>query len=563
MRFIKILSITTAVFILILSQNLQAQSSDPHIKKGLQMIDLGNAKEAVSYFHDIVTSGPKNPEAHAGLALALAESGDLTTAETEVATAYDLERKNILVRIARGVVFGKKGKRPEAVEEFNKAIKINDKDLSTYLALAHYYLSIDSLKSAEVILYRAQSVNGNDVRPFLGLAELYEKQHIPDLAIEQYQEAKKIDATDLTVSVKLAQLYFRAGKYNDAIREWDNITKTDSNYSRAYFEIAHIYDISDDHLNAAKFAEKYVSHEPGNVRGMLLLARSLSESNQYPKALPYLEKLSKIDSTKNFVDLYLARSYFFSKEYAKANQLFASTKNLGAYDLYYYGFSLKEAGDTSGAIEKWKLALVADTSHRAQEKLKIREQIISYLNIQKKYGEIAPLYLESAKQKNSADDYTSAGQSYNAANMPQEARSAFEAALKINPKLVKAMVGIADVMEKSPETVASAEKMIDSAATFASSPEDKESIGSAYVRLGITYYTAKDYEASTSVLERSLTYLSTKSVYLVNAYNVLGAGYLQLQNCKKAQEYYKKVLEINPNDENAKKGLDYLRQVCK
>jgi tetratricopeptide (TPR) repeat protein len=554
--------ISILIFVFFLAGNIYSQTSDPQIKKALQLIDLGNPKQALSDLRQISASEPKNPEAHAALALAMLETDDIANAEKEVAIAYDLERKNVLVRIARGVLAGKKRKREDAVEEFNKAIKINDKEISSYLYLGRYYLSIDSLKSAEVIFYRAQSVNANDVRPFLGLAELYEKQHILDLAIEQYQEAKKIDPKDEIVMAKLAQLYFRANKYNEAIKEWDNLSKIDPNYSRAYYEMAHIYDISDDHANAAKYAEQYVALNPDNMEGIWLSARSLAESNQYQKALPYLEKAAKVDSMR--ANLYLARSYFFSKEYVKANQLYAASKNLNAYDLYYYGFSLISINDTTGAIDKWKQSLIADTNHKAQEKFNIRGQIAGFLNIQKKYAEIAPLYLDAAKQSNLPGDYTDAGQFYLAANMMNEARSTFEAALKINPKFIKALVGIADVLGKNSESLGGAEKMLDSAATIAKTPEENEIVGNGYVRLAIYYYTLKDYETITSILEdKALRLLDKKSPYLINAYNVLGTAFLQLKNCKKAQEYYKKVLEINPDEDNAKKGLDYLKQICK
>ena len=338
----------------------------------------------------------------------------------------------------------------------------------------------------------------------------------------------------------------------------------DPSYSRAYFEMAHIYDITEDHTNAAKYAEKFVTLNPDNTDGIWLLARSLAESNQYQKALPYLEKAAKNDSLKTYTDLYLARSYFFGKEYAKANQLYAASKNLNAYDLYYYGFSLISSGDTIGGIAQWRLELAADTSHKAEEKLKVRQQIISYLNIQKKYSEIAGMYMQTAKDKNSADDYTSAGQFYNVANMSEEARSAFESALKINPKSIKAAVGLADITAKNPENLHKAEKMIDEASENAVTPEDKETIGNSYARLGIQYYTAKQYEECTKILEnRSMKYLTGKSPFIINVYNVLGAGYLQQKNYKKSQEYYKKVLEIDAANEDAKKGLDFIKQVGK
>ena len=545
-----------------LAGTILSQTSNERIKKDLQLIELGNPNQALIDLMKLTGENSKDPEAHAALALALIGTGDISNAAKEVDIAYDHERKNVLVRVARGVLFGKQGKRNDAVEEFNRAIKINDKDIATYLYLARFYISVDSLKPAEIILYRAQSVDAKDVRPFLGLAELYEKQHSLDLAIEQYQDAKKIDPKDVTVISNLAGLYFRVQQYNNAIKEWDNLTKVDPNYARAYYEIAHIYDISDDHVNAAKYAEKYIALEPDNQDGIWLLARSLAESNQYQKAQPYLEKAAKNDSLKGLTDLYLARSYFFDKNYTKANQLYSASKNLSAYDLYYYGFSLISSGDTTMGMYKWKDELKADSSGRAEEKLHVRQQIIAYLNIQKKYGEIADIYIGVAKMKNSADDYASAGQFYNVANMPEQAQTAFEAALKIDPKSIKAQVGIADVMGKNPEKLADAEKMIDNAAVNALAPEDKETIGNSYARLGIQYYTAKDYEGSARVLEnKSLKYLTGKSLFLINVYKVLGAAYLQEKNFKKSSEFYKKAQEINPDDEDVKKGLDFIKQV--
>ncbi len=556
-------SISLILFsLLFFAASTYSQTSNEKIKKALQLIDLGNPDQALTDLKQIAISEPKNPEAHAALALAEIETGDISGADKEVAIAYDIERKNVLVRIARGTLYGKQNKREDAVEEFNRAIKINDKEIASFLYMARFYLSVDSLKSAEIALYRAQAVNGNDVRPFLGLAELYEKQHSLDLAIEQYQDAKKIDAKDVIVIAKLAQLYFRAGKYNDAIKEWDNLSKVDPNYSRAYYEIAHIYDISEDHVNAAKFATKYVALEPENKDGVWLLARSLAESNQYKEALPYLEKAAKNDSLKTFTDLYLARSYFFEKDYPKAIQLYSVSKKLGVYDLYYYGYSLIINGDTLGGLDKWRNALIVDTSGKVDERLKIVPSIISYLNALKKYPELAAMYIEQAKKKSSAEDYANAGAFYTVAKMPQDAELAFNSALKIDPKLLKAKLGIALLIAKDQDRLQAAEKMIDETSAFAVDTKDKEKIGVAYASLGFQYLISKEYEGSIRVLvEKSLKYLTDKSFVLTSVYKGAASAYLQLKNYKKATEYYKKVEAINPKDEDIKKGLDYIKQV--
>ncbi len=566
MRFYKNLSFTFFLLVSLSSVSiLYSQTSNDKIKKALQLIDLGNPKQALTDLRQIAASDTKNAEAHAALAIALIENGDIAGAEKEVATAYDQDRKSVLVRISRGELFGKQEKREDAVEEFNRAIKINDKEISSFLALAHYYISIDSLKPAEIMLYRAQSVNPNDVRPFIGLAELYERQHAIDLAIEQYQDAKKIDSKDVTVLAKLAQLYFRAKKYNDAVKEWDNLIKLDPNYSRGYYEMALIYDIAEDHTSAAKYAEKYVELNPENTDGIWLLSRSLAESNQYQKALPYLEKSAKNDSLKTYTDLYLARSYFFEKKYAKAIQIYTVSKKLGAYDFYYYGFSLISTGDTLGGLDKWKQAITVDTSRLVDERLKITMGILGYLNILKRYPEVAAMYVEEAKRKSSAVDYSIAGQFYNVADMPREAESAFDSALSIDPKLIAARVGRADqIGKKNPDNIAAAEKLLDEISTADVSPKEKGLMGIAYARLASRYFAVKDFSSGVKVLEeKSLMLLNDKSPFVINVYKAAASGYLQLKNYKKGLEYYKKAEGIDPKDEDVKKGLDYIKQVGK
>src|SRR5579872_3047029 len=96
--------IFTCLLLFIFPFRANSQTSDPRIKKDLQLMDLGNPRAALADLRDMAATNPKNPEAHAALGLALIETGDITSADKEIATAYDLERKNVLVRIARGTL---------------------------------------------------------------------------------------------------------------------------------------------------------------------------------------------------------------------------------------------------------------------------------------------------------------------------------------------------------------------------------------------------------------------------------------------------------------------------
>lgn len=540
------------------------QSVNEQIHKSLVLIEIGNPKQALIDLQALSSSNPKNADALAAYSIAMMQNGkSLSDVETNLAKAYDMERKSALVRVARGMLFTRQGKREDASKEYAQAIKLEPKNIGMYLYTARFYIAVDSLKAAEISLLQAQVVNEKDVHTYIGLAELYEKQRAFDLAIGQYEDAKKIDPKDVTVLAKLAGLYYRQRRWDDAINEWLKIPKLDPTYSRAYFEIASIFFKARQYKNAADYAEKYHQLVPDDVDGTWLLAQSLSESNQYQKALPFLEIAAADDSLKAFVHLYLARSYSFSKEYKKADSMYNQGKNLSPYDYYYWGYSLINLSDTAQGIAKWRQSFANDTIRTTEDKMKVHSQIISLLSAQKKYADAAKEYEDMATltPETAADWYVKSGQLYVFAEKYDDARRIFEEALKKQPKNVSAQVGLADISMQAEATTADAEKSLDAAAANATTVEQKESVGQGYARLGIKYYTFKSYDKSVAVLETSQKYLSEKSAYLINVHRVIAAGYLQLKKNDKAEEYYKKVLAVAPNDGDAKKALDYIKSL--
>ena len=126
---------------------------------------------------------------------------------------------------------------------------------------------------------------------------------------------------------------------------------------------------------------------------------------------------------------------------------------------------------------------------------------------------------------------------------------------------MKALIGMADVEMKDETTVSSAQQSIETASTNATSADQKESVGEAYARLGIQYYKYKGFDKAIEVLESAQKNLSAKSAYQINVDKVMAQTYLQLKKYDKADEYCKKALAIDPKDEDAKKIVDFLKQV--
>jgi tetratricopeptide (TPR) repeat protein len=549
------------ILCLLCAAGTRAQASDTRVVAALKLVDLGDARQAADNLRALTGQEPKNAEAHAGLAIALVNLNQVDQAEPEAQAAFDIDRRIVLVRIARGMVYGKQGKVQDAIGEFNQAIKLNDKDVGSLVALSRYYLSIDSLKSAEITLYRAQAMSDKDVRSYLGLAELYERQHIPDLAIQQYEAAMKIDPNDQSVHAKLAGLYLRTRRYNESAKEWLKVIQIDSNYADAYYQIADLYFLARQYSNAALYAGRYTKLRPTDIKGQWVLAKSLTETGQYQEALPALQAVASNDSLRALSQPLLARSYFYSKDYPKALDIYKNANGLGPKDLVFFGNTLIMTGDTAGGVEQMQKSLVGDTVRTVKEKIETESAIGNLLYYRKDFEGAAKQFDQIAVQNPSVESYLSAGQIWSFAKKPDLANADFTKALALNPNSLKVRMQIAlgaVSTDAGSDTALAAFTKLDEVAKAANSTD------TAAIAEGFLAYNAaskKDWKKVVEILEPAVKVLeASKSPYSVSFMLLLGQSYHQNHELDKAKEYYKKVLALDPENKGAKEGLEFLKQ---
>ncbi len=560
-RFFSILLVFLAVVTGAASAPAWAQAHDIHVADAMKLVDLGNARDAAEQLRQMIATDPKNAEAHAGLAIALITMNQPAEALTEAQAGFDLDRHDAFVRIARGTVYGKQGRISDALDEFHQAIKIDPKDVGSMVALSRYYISIDSLKSGEITLYQAQGLNAKDVRSYLGLAELYERQHIPELAIGQYQQAMKLDPTDERVHTQLAGLYLRTRKYNESAKEWLEVIRIDSNYADAYYQIANLYFLAKQYTNAASFAGRYVKLRPNDINGQWLYARALTEAGQYQQALPALQAVASNDSLRALSQLLLARSYFYSKDYPKALDIYRNAKTLSPLDIKNYAAILILQGDTAGGIEQYKKALQVDSVSSSKDKIETQVTIANLLYKQKKFEEASQIFSDMAKANPSVHWYLCAGEACVAAKKPDLAKKYYAQALGLdsNSLEVHYQMAFADlsINAGTPESREDFEKLD----SIAKKTGNADTAAMAEGFMAYDYAAHQDWQGAADYLEPAIKVLEGKSSEFLPSFELLLAqSYGQLREFAKAKEWYEKVLKLDPNNEDAKKGLDYLKQ---
>lgn len=540
----------------------EAQVSDARVKHALQVLEVGGKRQAIDALKKIIAESPKLAEAHAVLAMAYLENNQVDLALNAAQTAFDIDRKSVVARQARAMVYGRQGRVEDALKEFYQAIKLNDKEIGSYLALSRYYLTLgpDSLKSAEVMLYRAQAINDKDVRSYLGLGELYEKQRIPDLAISQYESAKKLDPKDVTVGAKLAALYFRDRRYTESINEWINVIRIDSTFSQAYYQIGRLYFLAEQYANAVGYLERYVGMEPEDLEGYWLLAQALTEAGQYSRATPYLEKLAVNDSLKQRSQLLLAKSYFASKEFDKAIAIYRQSNNLDNADRDFYARALLLSGDSTGAVDQFQLALVSDTERTETARVTTRKTLAQLLLALKRGKEAADVFKQLVIDKPSVENWTGLAYYYAQAQLTEEALKAYDSALARDPENLKIHIAIAQTLAGKDPAGAAMHEAFSRVLKLAEKQGNLDAQGQANGWIGYHYNLQKKYQDALPHLDNALKQLDEKSAFRTNVHLMLAGAHHNLKNLKEAEKHYKEVLRRDPNNKAAKEGLEILRK---
>jgi tetratricopeptide (TPR) repeat protein len=136
----------------------------------------------------------------------------------------------------------------------------------------------------------------------------------------------------------------------------------------------------------------------------------------------------------------------------------------------------------------------------------------------------------------------------------------YNKALSINPNSLKVrMLMSLDALssDSTDEALATFDKLHEAATTAGSM--DTAAIAEGFV--AFHYAALKEWKTAVEHLAPVVDALeTTTSPYRVSFTLLLAQSYHQLHELDKAKKYYDKTLELDPNNEGAKQGLDYLKQ---
>ena len=182
----------------------------------------------------------------------------------------------------------------DAVKEYHKAIKINDRNSSTYRKIARCFLKMEMIDSAVVYYEGAIIHNPRDIKAYEDVGDIYFYRQMYHEAMTWFDRALQIGHISPQSYVKLGRIHESWGDNDMAKGYFEMALAADSTNNEALFGIAAIAWIQGDTTTAITNYRKAADEGP-NALAAYRLGMIYAHQKKYDEALQWLDKSMKLE----------------------------------------------------------------------------------------------------------------------------------------------------------------------------------------------------------------------------------------------------------------------------
>jgi tetratricopeptide (TPR) repeat protein len=267
------------------------------------------------------------------------QKGQIEKAINELNRIIETNPKEVRLRLRIGDLYIRINKREEAIREYLKVAEIYEEKGFNLNAIAVYkqVLKIDSslidiyFKLAS--LYQKQGLIGDALIQYRRLIETYERENRIKDALDAMAKMSELDPKNKIIKMKLAELYLKEGLNDEA--------------TKVFEEIAKLLRDEDRIDEALKVYERILSFDPDNIEAIKGLAEILLEKGEYDNVLNILDERLKdnpdnIDILNIKGDIAFNKGWYEQSEYISKKIYELSPKDLNNLERLSKIYKLKE-----------------------------------------------------------------------------------------------------------------------------------------------------------------------------------------------------------------------------
>jgi tetratricopeptide (TPR) repeat protein len=543
----------TIAFVLILALSLFAQGGN-EIEKGRQLLKEGKFAEAISLLKPLAAVNPPNYHALLILGNAYLKAGKPDSAEI-IGTAYQIGNgKSVDGFLLLAQAEAEQKKFTEAYATLKKGLKTNRDNLKLLLKLGWIQLSHDSTDVAIVTFSRVKELDPANAEAYNGLGDCYVKLSADVVALMQFEESLRIDSTQVEQRYKMAKLYYKERRFNEAAQMYASILRLEPENDAAALELGRLYFLAKQYGNAARVLDAYVKRHPENTDAWLQYAEAMLSARQWEVASKAAEHVIKTDPNSARALRVAAKSNAVMRNNDKAIGFYSALSKvdtLSAEDNRNWGKAYAMVKNDSLAIIRLEQSLLKDST---------QSEIYADLGgayMRKKIFDKAAVMYE--KKFNQDSTYTSAYINYalcmEVLQNWEAARVALYRALRQNPSYLTSHYHLAYVLSRM-DSSTNAKKEYETVITLADTARIryKNELSDAYSYLSRYYLAEKKFPLALEALNQAVGFKPND----VDLILWRGQTLHFLGKRDEARKAYEKVLKLDPQNKDAKNGIDRL-----
>jgi tetratricopeptide (TPR) repeat protein len=502
------------------------------------------------------------------------------TSQSEYATrsieaykkAYAVDPKSPIIGERLAEMYWKAQRIHDAVLEANEILKRDPNDLATHRLLARIYLrSLGDLNNgssgqSEIVgkaikeFGEVHRLDPADAESALWLARLYRLHNDPEKAEDVLRGMLKDDPDNDAATEQLTQLLLDQGKSDEAIQILQTMT-SHSPSPTLYDLLGDAYTQTKDYANAETAYRKAVDLDPSELMHLRGLGQTLLSEEKYPEALTVYQKLA--DVMPDDADVYLR----IAQIYRELHQLDKAEENL-----------VKARQYAPGSLEvMYNEAMIYESQGRYEDAIKVLSDAVSGVKAQSpslpnRRRSLAILYQQLGQLYRDAQNYQAAAYTYQELGHlgdeeDNRARLLLMETYRQSKDLPKALAVGKEAVAKYPdsEPVRSSYALLlgenqqpdEAVKLLQGSLKGNSADRDVYLNIAQIYERAHNYKAAEDAARKAEALPGDPRENEMTWF-LLGAIYERQKQFDKAEEQFKKVLNVNPKNAAALNYYGYM-----
>jgi tetratricopeptide (TPR) repeat protein len=525
------------------------------VDQGKKFLYYQRYKSAKDVFDKILASNPNNIEAIYWQGQTLLEMKDSVAAGDLYSKALQSNGNAPLLLAGMGEVELRQGKTTDARQRFETALSLTKgKDIDVFNAVADANIDAkagDATYAIEKLNQAMQVKKFNNVETYILLGDAYRKLIDGGNAVQSYQKALTIDPKYAEAKYKIGKIYLTQNNKEYFLPAFEEAVQLDPAYAPAYYELFYYYYFHWDPAKATEYLDKYIANSDPGPEVEYLRTDFLVASGKFPEAKTKAQGLITSLGDKVEPRMYKLIAYVCDTtgDVACAQQNIATyfqkadSSTVTGADYALEASIQSKAADSAGkvkAIEVYKKAIARDTLPENRAKyLGKGLELAKKLNYKQGIADLAAIDYSTKKNPVNTDLYSWGFANYQAGNY-KTADSIFCGIYESKyPNEIYGYLWCARSKVAQDDSTGSQGLAVEAYDKLAAIARSLDSTAKAAGSPDSTKYKAQ----------------------VITAYSQ-NAGYYN--NIKKDKEtaimYLSKILEVDPNNADAKRFIEILRK---